>query len=236
MKLDVKGLGVVKPAKVVSTSKFRKLTGKESYPNIEEGVIGVSRNIRVLGDIIRFSSVQIAAQAAIAVLRASQLRVPHDTGELKESGRARMRLGSYALDIGWGNDEYGSDAVRTDLDKISRARVEGKKRIDINVQYAREGNTGEDVALIAHEDISPYGGDSPAAKKPGTGPKYLEIPFNMLKGRYVKELRSSINRLDRDIKSISEIQRKAKTKWEVDTIRLNESKAFRKWVSKKYGW
>jgi len=64
------------------------------------------------------------------------------------------------------------------------------------VQYTRENSRGEDIALWCHEELLPHDQRTNRAKgmkyarTPGTGPKYLEIPFIEKRDEYISFIKT----------------------------------------------
>lgn len=193
-----------------STTELRSAMGLEIYPFLKDGDrIGVLKSFDDFKIRITYEALRVAADAAVAVLRDSQLRVPYDTGELKASGIAILDFGrspkggSRVPIIARGNFFDASTAVQTNYSYITPELVKTVSKIRLQIQYTREGLHGEDIALWAHEELNPHGsGLHPQARRPGTGPKYLEIPFNMLRGSYLRDIRRSVTRVQADIEKV----------------------------------
>jgi len=175
------------------------------------GTIGVSLkslgqldvNTAGLDRVIRKKVAEILAQISIDILARALPRTPVDTGLLRESGRAYLDHGHsgspigrvHYKDVGWGKKDGSimADPSRIDIQDTT-------KSVGAGVEFSREGEAilagGMgilDVAVWAHEDLNPYGGAKPAARTPGTGPKYLEGPFLEKKNEYISILERELS-------------------------------------------
>ena len=65
---------------------------------------------------------------------------------------------------------------------------------ELDVSYEKFADDGFDVAEFTHEDLNPAGGASPAARQPGTGPKYLEKALDKTYSKFERELEARINK------------------------------------------
>lgn len=217
-----------------TTSKWRREKGLEFYGGAEGiGIgIGISQSLEALRDEITLEAVKIAGKAIVEVLKLSQRMVPHDTGELKQSGTAILNLGRTtrggvrALTIAKGNRFWNNDTVTTDLRKLTSKKVREMKNkyIGLTVQYTREGEHGEDVALITHEDLAPYGSfKRPRARMPGTGPKYVEIPFRKIRGSFLSDMKNVPMNVQKSLSRLKKIQTaRKKGPYEVNTFYLRK--------------
>lgn len=212
--------------------------GKDRLQPIS-GTIGISlkdlgqleANIEGLGRVIRKKVAEILAQIAIDVLARAVPRTPVDTGLLRESGRAYLEYGHSGSpigrvkykDVGWGRKDGSieADPSRIDIQDTT-------KSVGVGVEFSREGEaifaggTGIlDVAVWAHEDLNPHGGAKPAARTPGTGPKYLEGPYLEKKNEYTSILERELSTKG-IIKSIQGLVKlKPRTgKYMVDEVKL----------------
>jgi len=172
----------------------------------KEGTVGVSarqltsltQNLTVFNAYVTEEVVRTVGEIVIDVLRRSEPKVPWDTGQLRGSGRAVVLLGhshggGYEIDVGKGIKYQGSGEGRIDM-FMDKLRGKTKARyVTGNVIYQRTGDGGVDVALWTHEDLNPYGGSRPAARQPGTGPKYLENTWTEGERAYLSELHKIVN-------------------------------------------
>lgn len=170
--------------------------GKEVFGiSLTRDIVGVGETIQVLeklGHAINMLSARAVSVVIADLLAKAQPRVPVDTGKLRESGRGYLNfVGGAYKDIVWGNKD---GTVRTDLSRLNKTGLRNIRGIIGNVSYSRIGDDGEtDVAIYTHEELNPYGGESPRARTPGTGPKYLEIPFIENKDKYISFIKSSLS-------------------------------------------
>ena len=173
-----------------------------------EEIGGVIRNLEVIKGRISVKAARIVAVIALDLLAKAQPRVPYDTKALRESGRARLILnGNSFINVGEGN---GDGTITGDLSRISSVRLKNVRSVTAYVQYTRFNSKGEDIAVWTHEIIHPYGAEEhPRAIKPGTGPKYLETPFNENQSNYIKAIQEEFSGLANDLQSIA---RKRSTK------------------------
>lgn len=193
-----------------------------------EGAVGISKNVKAAMDIVTAKSLMAAVQAAKRILRASQLRVPIDTGELKGSGTARIA----GIPVAQGNRDKFSDQIRI-IKTPHISDLLHKKHININVQYIRWNERGQDIAFWAHQDLNPYGSaTSPKARTPNTGPKYLEIPFNMLKADTIAEIKESVRTIDEDIEKSKTIIAQENARLKAEKSRISAEKAWRRYIEK----
>lgn len=198
-------------------------------------------NIGVLGDAITYEVASVIAKSLIQLMALAQPRVPYyaggelgeeSTGKLRESGRVMLVLsgaGSYSTIVGYGKID---GTVEANLSKLRPSSFKGSKckAIGGNITYSRINDEGEDIALWAHESLLAYeerGSKAPAARTPGTGPKYLEIPWLENKDVIVANIQQSIKDLNtqgigskimRWVKRT--IIRKRRDKYGVDVVKL----------------
>jgi len=168
----------------------------------QKGAQQILSNLYTVGDGKVGDIIQVLATSGIHLLAMSLPRTPVDSGQLRESARATVFGGNSSFIVGEGRKD-GSVKVRQEniLRKISGGLIGGGRRkklptrLGMNVSFFREGTLhGEliDVALWTHESIY-YQSErpkTPAARTPGTGPKYLTIPFLENQWLYVNALKS----------------------------------------------
>ena len=177
----------------------------------QKGAQQILSNLYTVGDGKVGDIIQVLATSGIHLLAMSLPRTPLAPddpekgiigGKLRESARATVFSGNSSFIVGEGRKD-GSVKVRQEniLRKISGGLIGGGRRkklptrLGMNVSFFREGTLhGEliDVALWTHESIY-YQSErpkTPAARTPGTGPKYLTIPFLENQWLYVNALKS----------------------------------------------
>lgn len=173
--------------------------GRLAGPQPEERNIGVSfttigidetkMELDKLGDFISSNTARVVANIIGDLLARSVPRTPVDTGELRESGRAFLQFGHTFIDVAKGKKD-GSVTLNTA--RLPKSGLKNARFIRGNVSFTRESN-GKDIAVFTHEYLNPYGsGTSPKARTPGTGPKYLENPWNENKESYLEYARREI--------------------------------------------
>lgn len=211
-------------------TKWRSATKLGSVPLIPDNrdILGIVENFEAVKNILTYEVTKAAARVVLEMFRRSQMLVPHDTGELKQSGKVHVGFGGgrgrWAERIAEGT-YMETSPPRTDLRKLSRKRYENANKITFTVQYYRLGDRGLDVAWHAHENLNPPGGPSPAVRKLGRSPKYLERPVHQLYGEYLKAIQSGVQKdALKKIKSASKVVRRRKGKYEVDIVTIDRSK------------
>lgn len=206
------------------------VSSKSKY-NTDTTVTGLDQlieNLNSVGELISLKAARAIGLIAIDLLSNTQPRVPIDTGELRESGVAVLKLGrARKLIIGTGNAD---GTVSADLGGIKKAKLAHVRTIRSEVSYSKMKDDF-DVAVYAHEQLAPYNGehgtkDRPIAQTPGTGPKYLDIPWRQKKSTYIKFLKDAVsgNELNHDIQQITKIKQRRVGKFTVDIVELSKSK------------
>ena len=194
-------------------------------------------NLGVVSDAVSYTVANIIAASIIQLMSLAQPRVPYyaggelgppSTGQLRESGRAVLILSTGALPystiIGRGRVD---GTVEADMSKVKPSKFKGSKCRFVrgNITYSRLNSSGLDIAvwthesLLAHEERKGKGGQ-PAARTPGTGPKYLEIPWLQQKDAIINNIRDSVKSLPAAVRKGTKIIRRARNKYEVDNIKL----------------
>lgn len=216
-----------------SSSSLRLVRGvsPKHYPIKINGKITVNsreieqaaKNLKVTGALVTEKTIRALALCTIDLLRQAQPTVPiaSDTkgrllphaGKLRESGRASILFGGgkRVKDVATGRKDGG---VNVNLGGI--IGVKTANDVEARVSYYRVNDEGDDIALWAHEDLLPYisrpGGRKPeelrgyfVARRPGTGPKYLEGAWLKNKGYYLSYLKRTINNqiLAQDLRKIA---------------------------------
>jgi len=161
---------------------------------LQRDIIGIEETLLVtkkLGDFINLNTAQVVTAIISHLLATSQPRVPVDTGKLRESGRAFLQFGRTFKDIARGSKDGTVDVAPS---RISSKEIERATEIIGNVSYSRLSDDGKtDVALFTHEYLNYYGEESPAARQPGTGPKYLENAWLENKDEYISYLQNELS-------------------------------------------
>lgn len=192
-------------------------------------ITGVIRNLSKLRGFVAYKVSRLVALCAVDLLANSQPRVPVDTGELRESGRAHVELGGRGfVTVGKGQKD---GTIEADLSGITVNRIKGAVWISANVQYTRWNEFGEDIALWCHETLLPYDSSGhPRARTWFTGPKYLELPFREKVNQYKKFIEGNLSDkvLAKDITRISRKRSKRNLgKFAVDQVELMENRMSR---------
>jgi len=205
------------------TSKVRSKSGIRltalDVVGIKETSSGLTNE---LTEAITIYSARALAIVAVDLLAKAQPRVPYDIGFLRSSGQATLKMGRKTEIIGFGKDDGTTVSW---MGKINTAKLIGVRTIRADVSYHRLGDKGEDVALWTHEQIFPYEARprKPAAKQPGTGPKYLEIPWLENMGNYINFLESELSGkgFEHNIALISKLRQKRVGKYIIkDFVKL----------------
>jgi len=177
-------------------------------------IIGPKETISIiekLGDFINLNSARVVSVIVADLLASAQPRVPVDTGELRESGRATLIFkGRSYKDIAKGKKD---GSVEVDHSRVTLRDLKNVTEITGNVSYSRLSKDFEgtrDVAQWTHEYLNYYGEESPAARKPGTGPKYLESAWNESKNDYFHYLTSELTGIGFETALSRVLQKKTK--------------------------
>lgn len=192
--------------------KLGKISG------VEESITNL---VQEFPKIIQVRLARAVAAIGIDVLSRSLPRAPIETGQLRESAKVQLRLGRSVRIIGKGKKD---GTVEADLSNIVQDALAHVRQINLEVSYYRmsEHTPGFDVAQWVHENISEYGGSSPHARTPNTGPKYLEIPWKERERKYRKLLMDVVSErhLASDIALTSKIVQRRVGKYEVNVTKL----------------
>jgi len=194
-------------------------TGKKKV----EGFDVLLKNLNKIPNILSMRVARTLGAIVVDLLTHSQPRTPVETGELRESGTAIVRTGRRKHIVGKGSKDGHVGAQLTSIDKAS---LSGAKSITADVSYSRFNEKGQDVAMMMHELIAPFEdreSKSPAAKTPGTGPKYLEIPW--LERRPMYEailLHGMLHLFEEDIKMATNIRKRTHERYMVDVVEITQ--------------
>lgn len=205
----------------------------------------ILKNILTVQNIISAGAIWSVGTVVADLLAKALPRTPYDTGELRESGAARLFVGrslgsGYAVDLAKGNAD---GSVSVDLSRLKIKNIQkSAKYISGIITFSRfgvfEGAYGDkenvDVALMTHEELLPFEKRPQkipyTATKQGTGPKYLELPFLQMKNVYERYILDNLNEtsISRIVKGISSKAKGsvAKTgKYTVDEVVLHNDLA-----------
>jgi hypothetical protein len=135
-----------------------------------------------------------AVAAGTDVLKTALPRTPWDTGKLRKSGTVTIDIGGKRIDVASGRRSDNGMRILSGMNKLtpqlSRRIMKRVRTISAIVHFHRVADSAEglrDVAIWTHEDLNPHGsGVSPQARKPGTGPKYLESAFREKGAKWAK--------------------------------------------------
>ena len=199
--------------------------GKRTVGISTKQIKDITDNLTILGEYLTLSGIHVVAAIVVNLLQHALPRTPYDTGQLRESGRAYILTDSGYYDVGRGSKD---GTVSTRYGKVKRGSV---NRVSGVVQFSRSGERGTDVAVWTHEDLLPYDmrPQKPAARKPGTGPKYLEHPWMENKGTYIDWIQDVFSHAEiaKDIKAATRtLGTQAKEKYMVDRVKLDEAKLY----------
>ena len=155
-----------------------------------------------------------AVGAGVDTLEHALPLTPWDTGRLRESGTVTMDLGTTRVDVATGRKDSSKVRILSGMSKLTptlaKRLVKKVKSIRAIVHFHRVADSSEgprDVALWAHEDLNPHGsGTPPSARKPGTGPKYLEKAFRQRGPVWRAKLPLIEREIGRDVKEMGVVQ------------------------------
>lgn len=190
---------------------------------IDSDVNLVLKNLKQIQNIIKVRLAKTVSGVVVDLLSKSLPMTPVDTGELRESATGKLLLGSKTLTIAKGN---ASGSVTDMTQKINSSILKNARKVEFDVTFTRTNETGDNIAVWAHEDLNAYearvAGVHPAARTPGTGPKYLERPWLENKQMYEQLIRQSVstNKIARIIQSSTRRRRLGKGKYEVEQVEI----------------
>lgn len=188
----------------------------------------LKKNLDRAESVVAFAIGRALSFVAIDLLARAQPRVPIDSGELRQSGRARLYISGNPLVVGYGRAD---GSIQADTTKITKSRfmrgLPTNRNLRSEVSYERY-NQGFDVAIFTHEYIKDYTGEVGNkaqglyfARTPGTGPKYLERPFLEQRDNYHKIIAKVAREgVIKGIKEISSTIRVRRGKYTVNLIKL----------------
>jgi len=172
---------------------------------------------RSLPQIITMRQANILINIGIDLLARALPRTPYATGQLRESGEATVRLGRRKFRVAKGNADGTVGVISVGITKETTAQT---RTMGLDVSFSRFED-GVDIAQWTHEIIYAYEErpSRPAARKPNTGPKYLEIPFNERVDDYFNAL-TDMGALEADIRAARRVKRAKLGVHDVDMIEL----------------
>ena len=189
---------------------------------------GLPETQEVLGKFGKAISIYAAraiSLVTIDLLANAQPRVPVDTGELRESGVATLKMGRGGKTyIGIG---HADGTIEARLGNVTKSKLKNVRTLRAEVSYRRLNEEGADIALWAHEDLLPYSSSQhPRARTLGTGPKYLEIPWIEKAAEYIRFINDEVAGLTmkHNIALISKMQQTRTGKYKVNYVDLNIDK------------
>lgn len=151
--------------------------------------------------------------AGVDILETALPMTPWDSGKLRESGTVSVFLGTKKIDVASGTKEgqvrtlSGMASITPRLTRKLARR--GKARVNAVVHYHRLTDSNEgprNIAVWTHENLNPYGsGAAPQARKPGTGPKYLQRAVKEREGYWNMQARRIKGLVTSDIKSMGQV-------------------------------
>lgn len=177
------------------------------------GVSGIAiklfeANMESLLDITGYRAVEWVAAAGIDILGYALPMTPWESGKLRESGTVTLEVGSKRFAIAHGSlhgvAEQTGRFNRLNARKIGRW-LKRKPHAGAWVSFYRMADSDEgprDIAVWTHENLNPFESrpNPPAAKQPGTGPKYLSRAFAKRKDYWLSQARVIERRVIRDVK------------------------------------
>lgn len=202
---------------------------------VKEDLVLVTKNVKVAHKAIAYTVARVMAYLAVDLLAQALPRTPLAPdglfrgkqvigGRLRESGTAALSYQGYSI-VGQGNKD---GTIRYDYGRVSARKAQRSHKITSNVFFTRFNEAGENIAYWTHELLFPFedraAGATPAARTPGTGPKYLEIPFLEHMPRYSRILRDAYKRKTiENIKGLTQAVSSGK-KGQATRVKLIESK------------
>ena len=186
-----------------------------------DGLNETKVSLRNFEKLVKIRVAQTLGSIAVHLLASAQPRVPYDTGLLRESGQAIVILSNKHILVGEG-DENGT--IHPILGNLMGRNYQSIQTMKAEVRYSRAGENGFDIAQWTHEKLKMWTSqNTPAARYPGTGPKYLEDPWKENKAKYLNFIKESLstNKLVGDIEITSQIRRRKRGKYTVDFRKIN---------------
>lgn len=209
---------------IVSGAPVVGLRGRQGL-FLKSGLSETLHNLSVFGETLTKNGAETLANIGAHLLSHTHPKVPFDTGELRASGRATLKFtpGTY-MDVAKGTT---GETIDVEFYGLKSKIIPRLQRIDLTVHYSKEGDMGLDIAVWTHEDLLYYyeRPEKPAARQPGTGPKYLESTFVNYESEYIAWLENatSQNRVSSEIRKDMKVLQRGTSAYEVDVTKLRVS-------------
>ena len=213
-------------------SSSRGSSSSSSFIKMSAQIEGFKETLKLLNDVLpKLLSYKIANAFSLIgadLLAHAQPRVPYETGQLRESGRAVLRAGTSAGKVVASGNKDGTIVANLGLFKNADLKKARSFRVDIG--YRRTNDKGEDIALWTHEDLLPHderpseaqkrGSGRSWARQTGTGPKYLELAFMERSHIYLNFLQTILSNsaLTNDIVQGSKVTKRGAGKYTVNIV------------------
>ena len=181
---------------------------KETYEALVGGAGGKGSSgnrmsfYRILTELLSVVLIEWAYKTLDEAVR----RCPYETGQLRESGAFRLKIGeSETVAGGWGADTDKTISVTADksgnyeLHKEVWVVKKAARYISGSLSFNRT-DKGLDIARWTHEELNPWVSRPKSeqhigqwhARHEGTGPKYLEEPVQRRKGVLTREVNKAV--------------------------------------------
>jgi len=227
-------------AMILDINKLRRLsetqtTSSKIYPTPQTStshrglmkLSGFDETIKALRNTrtaITLTLARTIAAIGVDILVNSLPITPIETGELRESGRATVKIGRINYTVGMGSAE---GTVRANLAAFMAKDLKGTKTLYLDVSY-KKIEDGLDIALWLHEDLLHYDKRPahPAARTPGTGPKYLSNPWEEKKLLYSAWIANTLSPsvISQNIALAKRVTKRKVGKYEVDITNIDPDK------------
>lgn len=193
----------------------------------------IIENTDTVLDLIVFRIAEALGSIGIDGLASTLPRVPWDTGELRKSGTVRLTVGRSSKIVAKGT-KGGTVTVLGWLEELwaistMKRRIRERPRMECDISFYKVVD-GRDIAIWTHEILNPQDTrpNPPAAVKPGTGPKYLEITVNERQTMWIAAIRRAKNNVPFEINAIRQVKKGKPTltrnRYTVDRVKLMRNK------------
>ena len=193
----------------------------------------LGKNLLVFREYIRVKGAKVLAVIANDLLAHALPMTPYATGQLRRSGTAYITIKGHNITVGKTDSSPKWNKVDARIPAITANMIKGAKYLKANVSFNRINDSGQDIAVWAHEDLLPWiARPKPeslkgiyVATKEFTGPKYLENALRLRADEYRKVLDGIANaqNIQSDIVAISKVTKRKRFHYEVDVVELVES-------------
>lgn len=184
-------------------------------------------------DLIVFRIAEALGSIGVDGLASTLPRVPWDTGELRKSGTVILTVGRSSKIVAKGT-KSGKVRIAGWLEELwaistMKRRIKERPRMECDIRFNKVVN-GKDIAVWTHEILNPQDTrpNPPAAVKPGTGPKYLEITVNERRTMWVAAIRRAKNNVPFEIKGIRQVKKgkptQTRNRYTVNRVKLMKNK------------